>query len=196
MHDVLFPSPIGQSGAGAQLSVCCQYNFCSRRLSVPSQHVTMSTSCTLQASAGKDGFRGSLSCAKRTDPLRAPKVFSVYIIREQQDGASDPALISSLRSPGLLLPVISTVPLSDPRLVFKMLLPFNAAIAAILGTLAVVSAAPASDSLSPRQTKVTLQRGYAWATDSRWAKNILKVKGAMPTWYWHWQDGPLTEFQG
>ena len=42
-------------------------------------------------------------------------------------------------------------------------------------------------------TVAAVDRGLAWGTDDRWGTNIAK---GLIKWYWHWQDGPNTYFNG
>ncbi|CCF53816.1 uncharacterized protein UHO2_00906 [Ustilago hordei] len=37
------------------------------------------------------------------------------------------------------------------------------------------------------------QRGLAWGTNDNWGSSIAK---GLITWYWHWQDGPNSRFNG
>lgn len=37
------------------------------------------------------------------------------------------------------------------------------------------------------------QRGLAWGTNDNWGPNVAK---GLIKWYWHWQDGPNSRFNG
>ena len=37
------------------------------------------------------------------------------------------------------------------------------------------------------------QRGLAWGTNDNWGSQVAK---GLITWYWHWQDGPNSKFNG